>query len=133
MTGNSCHKITVAVNTPLVIYSRILSDLTRILRVNRRNTPTPPVETCHSYYDTEPRLGVKEDWERKRERTRKKKRRPQKRGRRCAALSRRVYTPYLSVEILFPSWTLRPACTVAHWRINHSSRREAASPRRLHR
>lgn len=66
MTGNSCYEITVAVNTPPVIYLRMLSGLTRILRVNRRNIPTPPVETCHSYYDTELRPDVKEEKERKR-------------------------------------------------------------------
>lgn len=70
MTGNSCYKITVAVNTPPVIYLRMLSDLTRILRVNRRNIPTPPVETCHSYYDAELRPDVKE--EKKRERGRER-------------------------------------------------------------
>lgn len=67
MTGNSCYKITVAVNTPPVIYLRMLSDLTRILRVNRRNIPTPPVETCHSYYDAELRPDVKEEKKRERE------------------------------------------------------------------
>lgn len=80
MTGNSCHEITVAVNTPSAIYLRILSGLTRILRVNRRNTPKPPAETCHSYYDTgHPDLAWKRK-EKERERTRKKKLRPQKRG-----------------------------------------------------
>lgn len=46
---------------------------------------------------------------REREGTRKKKRWPQKRG--DARLFREEYTPYLSAEILFPSWTLRPTCT----------------------
>lgn len=101
MTGNSCHEITVAVNTPPVIYSRILSGLTRILRVNRRNTPTPPVETCHSYYDTERRPGVKE--KREEERGDAEEEAEAAEARRCAALSRRVYTAYLSAKILFPS------------------------------
>lgn len=71
MTGNSCYKITVAVNTPPVIYLRMLSGLTRILRVNRRNIPTPPVETCHSYYDTELRP-VREEKGRKKKRGRER-------------------------------------------------------------
>jgi len=137
MTGNSCYEITVAVNTPLVIYLRMLSGLTRILHVNCRNIPTPPVETCHSYYDTELRPDVKEEKgrERKRERERGRDQEEAQRSQKRGDPFCEGNTPYLP----FVDWnpisivTLRPACTVAHWRINHSSQREAASLRGLYR